>query len=110
MLDQNDLIRILTEPRNALVKQYKKIFEMDGVELEFDEDALAAIADKAIARKTGARGLRSIIETVMTDVMYDLPSRTDVRSCRVTRPVIEDGAIPELELTDGMIEKREESA
>ncbi len=88
-LDENALVRILTEPRNALAKQYQRLFEMDGVELTFDEDALRAVAHKAIERKTGARGLRAILEDVMLDIMFDIPSREDVSTCRITKDVIE---------------------
>ena len=87
-LDQEALVQILTEPRNALVKQYQKLFELDGVELEFTEDAIAAIADKALERGTGARGLRAIIEEVLLHVMYDVPSRGDVAKVIVTREVV----------------------
>ena len=88
-LDENALMRILTEPRNALTKQYQRLFEMDGVELSFDEEALRAVAKKAIERKTGARGLRAILEDVMLDIMFDIPSRDDVGFCRITKDVIE---------------------
>ena len=73
-LDRNALIDILTEPRNALTRQYKRLFEMDGVEVSFDRDALELVADMAIERKTGARGLRAILEDVMLDIMFDIPS------------------------------------
>ena len=88
-LDENALMRILTEPKNALTKQYQRLFEMDGVELSFDEEALKAVAKKAIERKTGARGLRAILEDVMLDIMYDIPSRDDIGYCRITKDVIE---------------------
>ncbi|HPU01300.1 MAG: ATP-dependent Clp protease ATP-binding subunit ClpX [Firmicutes bacterium] len=87
-LDKNALIRILTEPRNALVKQYQKMFELDGVLLEFKESSLQAIAEEAIERNTGARGLRAILEEVLLDVMFELPSREDVRQCVITREVV----------------------
>jgi len=93
-LDDRALMRILVEPRNALVKQYQKFFELDNVELEFENDALRAIAELAMKRGTGARGLRSIIEDVMLDVMYDLPSRTDVRKVVVTEDVVHKRAEP----------------
>ena len=83
-LDEDALIEILTKPKNALVKQYQKLLELDDVELEFEPDALVEIAKKAIERKTGARGLRSIIEGIMLDVMFDLPSRDDVAKCIIT--------------------------
>ena len=83
-LDKDALIRIISEPKNSLLKQYIKLFEMDGVELVFDNDALGAIAELAITRNTGARGLRSIMESIMTELMYDIPSRTDVQSVKIT--------------------------
>ena len=95
-LDKQALVRILVEPKNALVKQYRKFFEFDGVELSFTEDALQAIADQAIMRGTGARGLRAIMEEVLLGVMYDLPSRKDVRSCMVDRDVVMKGVNPTL--------------
>ncbi len=87
-LDKETLIKILTEPRNALVKQYKKLLELDGVDLEFMDDALDAIADEAMRRNTGARGLRAIIEDVMLEVMYEVPSRIDITKVLVTRDAI----------------------
>jgi ATP-dependent Clp protease ATP-binding subunit ClpX len=95
-LDELALRRILTEPRNALVRQYQKIFAMDGIELSFTKEALVAIAHKAQARKTGARGLRSILEEVMLDVMYDLPSLTNVKKCVINKEVIEGTQTPVL--------------
>jgi ATP-dependent Clp protease ATP-binding subunit ClpX len=95
-LDREALVQILTEPRNALVKQYQKLFELDGVELEFTEDAIAAIADNALERGTGARGLRAIIEEVLLHVMYDVPSRADVAKVIVTREVVVDDVAPTL--------------
>ena len=88
-LDELALRRILTEPRNALVRQYQKIFAMDGIELTLTKEALAAIAIRAQSRKTGARGLRSILEEVMLDVMYDLPSLTNVKKCIISKEVID---------------------
>ena len=95
-LSEDALVRILTEPKNALVKQYKKLFEIDNVELEFEPEAIRAIAKQAIERKTGARGLRSIIEKVMTDIMYEIPSREDVAKCIVTEGTITDSVQPTL--------------
>ncbi|RYP88984.1 ATP-dependent Clp protease ATP-binding subunit ClpX [Nocardioides guangzhouensis] len=95
-LDNAALVQILTEPRNALVKQYQKLFELDGVELEFSDDAVVAIADKAMERGTGARGLRAIIEEVLLHVMYDVPSRGDIAKVVVTREVVEDNVNPTL--------------
>ncbi len=95
-LDQAALVQILTEPRNALVKQYQKLFDLDGVELEFTPDAVQAIADKAMERGTGARGLRAIIEEVLLNVMYDVPSREDVGKVVVTGEVVSDNVNPTL--------------
>ena len=89
-LDQDALMEILTAPRNALVKQYQRMFELDGVQLEFEEDALRAIADLAVARKTGARGLRAILEDVLGPVMFDIPSAEDVAKVVITRASVED--------------------
>ncbi|HHJ7914698.1 TPA: ATP-dependent Clp protease ATP-binding subunit ClpX [Streptococcus pyogenes] len=96
-LKTSDLIRILTEPRNALVKQYQALLSYDGVELEFDKAALEAIATKAIERKTGARGLRSIIEETMLDIMFEIPSQEDVTKVRVTKAAVEGKSKPVLE-------------
>lgn len=100
-LDEGALIEILTKPKNALVKQYQKMLELDDVELEFEEDALTEIAKKAIERKTGARGLRSIIESIMLDVMFDLPSRDDIQKCIITKETVTDQKPPKLLLADG---------
>ncbi|HBQ85048.1 MAG TPA: ATP-dependent Clp protease ATP-binding subunit ClpX, partial [Syntrophomonas sp.] len=83
-LDEGSLVKILTEPKNAVTKQYKKLFELDGVDLEFMEDSLQAIAEEALRRNTGARGLRAIIEDVMLDVMYEVPSRMDITKVVIT--------------------------
>ncbi len=99
-LDEEALVKILAEPKNALIKQYKKLFEIDNVELEMDEEALKAIAKKAIERKTGARGLRSIVENIMLDVMYDIPSRDDIEKCIVTKETVENNTEPTLVLSD----------
>ena len=88
MLDRDALIRILTEPKSAIVKQYKKLLELDGVELEFEQDALEQIADITLERKTGARGLRAIMENVMMDTMYHVPSDEDIKSCLITKDVV----------------------
>ena len=93
-LDRDALIQIVTKPRNALVKQYKKLFELDGVELEFQEEALEAIVDKAIERKTGARGLRAILEDIMRDIMFDIPSNPNIEKCIITRETVVDGVEP----------------
>lgn len=109
-LDHDALVRILTQPKNALVKQYGKLLEMDGVSLEFKEEALIAIADEAIRRNTGARGLRAIMEEIMLNVMYDLPTRTDVTKCIVTKDTIIKRIEPELITIDSKKIKQEESA
>ena len=93
-LDREALVKILSEPKNALVKQYTRLFEMDAVELEFTEDALEAIADQAIHRGTGARGLRAIMEEVLLPVMYDIPSRDDVAKVVVTKETVQDNVLP----------------
>jgi ATP-dependent Clp protease ATP-binding subunit ClpX len=93
-LDRDALIRILREPKNALVKQYQKLFDMDDVELTFDDDAIEAIADKAFERKTGARGLRSIMESVMMDTMFDIPSDDTVEECIITKEAVEGNESP----------------
>ena len=95
-LDKDALIKIATEPKNALVKQYQKLLEMDDVELEFRQDALEAIVDKAIERKTGARGLRSIIEEIMRDIMFDVPSTPNIAKCIITKETVLDKKAPEL--------------
>jgi ATP-dependent Clp protease ATP-binding subunit ClpX len=99
-LDREDLIQILLEPKNALIKQYQRFFKFDDIELVFTDDALGAIADKALHRATGARGLRSIIEVALLNVMFDLPSRTDVNKCVVTKETIEKDLDPTL-VTEG---------
>ena len=90
-LDRKALIKITTEPKNALVKQYKKLLEMDDVELEFEQEALEAIVDKAIERKTGARGLRAIIEDIMRDIMFEIPSNEKIEKCIITKSTVENG-------------------
>jgi ATP-dependent Clp protease ATP-binding subunit ClpX len=107
-LDEQALVRILSEPKNALVKQYQKLLEMDNVKLEFEQGALEEIAREAIKRNTGARGLRAIIEGIMLDVMYEVPSRDDVGSCVITEKVVKEKIVPELTAKKG--KKKEESA
>ncbi|MFD1735997.1 ATP-dependent protease ATP-binding subunit ClpX [Bacillus salitolerans] len=102
-LDEDALVEILTKPKNALVKQYQKLLELDDVELEFDEDSLREISKRAIERKTGARGLRSIIEGIMLDVMYDLPSRNDIEKCVITLETVKGTSTPKLVLKDGTV-------
>ncbi|TQS76124.1 ATP-dependent protease ATP-binding subunit ClpX [Ornithinibacillus gellani] len=108
-LDKDALVQILTQPKNALVKQYSKLFQMDNVELEFEEDALTEIAKRAIERKTGARGLRSIIESIMLDVMFELPSREDIEKCVITKEtVVSETGSPKLIFHDGTIKEENE--
>ena len=85
---------ILVEPRNALVKQFQRFFSFDGIELVFSEDSLTAVAEKGLARETGARGLRSIIEEILLEVQFELPSRRDVKKCVVTKETVEKGLRP----------------
>ena len=99
-LDEKALVNILTEPKNALVKQFSKLLEMDGVQLEFEDDALTEIAKLAIERKTGARGLRAILESIMLDVMYEVPSRSDVKKCVITKDTVRNAKVPMLILGD----------
>ncbi len=108
-LDSEAFVRILTEPRNALVKQYQKIFEIDGVTLEFKESCLLAIAEEAMKRNTGARGLRAILEEILLDVMFDLPSRGDIERCVMTKEVVTNKENPIL-ATKNKRKKKEESA
>jgi ATP-dependent Clp protease ATP-binding subunit ClpX len=107
-LDREALVNILTRPKNALVKQYQRMFEIDGVELEFSEDALEAIADQAILRGTGARGLRAIVEEVLLPVMFDVPSRDDVARCLVNREVVLENVNPTLVPREAPVRKPRE--
>jgi ATP-dependent Clp protease ATP-binding subunit ClpX len=100
-LTREDLVQILGEPKNALVQQFQQFFKFDNVELVFTDDALWAIADKALERETGARGLRSIIELALLDVMFELPSRTDVTKCVVTKETITQNLKPTLVTSAG---------
>lgn len=97
MLDRDALIRILTEPRNAIVKQYQKMLELDGVELTFDKEALEAVAETSLKRKTGARGLRAIMENIMMDIMYKAPSDDTLKACRITEGAVTGIGEPECE-------------
>ena len=108
-LDKDSLIRIITEPKNALVKQYKKLFELDDVELKFTQDALSAIVDKAIERKTGARGLRSIIEEIMRDVMFDIPSNPNIEKCIITKETVLNKECPQLVICPNKELKKEKN-
>ena len=93
LLDEDALVRILTEPKSALVKQYQKLFSMDGVELTFDDDALKAMAHLAIERETGARGLRAIMENVMMDTMYEMPSDDSIKKVVITKEMVDDNLL-----------------
>lgn len=109
-LDKNALISILTEPKNALVKQYKELFKMDNVELEIEKEALEEIASRAMEINTGARGLRGILESTMTDVMYEIPSRTDIKKCVITKDTIINKSDPKLVLTKKLINDKENAS
>ncbi len=115
-LDEDALIRILTEPKSAITKQYKRLFELDGIQLDFEDEAITAIAKKALERKTGARGLRAIMEDTMMDMMFKLPSEEQVERCLITKDVVEksgepiltygDRALPTKRLLQGRFPKR----
>jgi len=99
-LTEDALVEIITKPKNALLKQYKKLFSMDNVELEIEDEAIRRIASKALEKKTGARGLRNIMETIMTDIMYEIPSRKDVQKCIITKATVDEEVRPTLVLLD----------
>ena len=105
-LDKDALINIVTEPKNALTKQYKKLLELDGVELEFEQEAVEAIVDKAIERNTGARGLRSIIEDIMRDIMFDIPTNPKIEKCIITKDTVEKKTGPQLIINENKVTKR----
>lgn len=105
-LDREALIQIVTEPKNALVKQYKKLLELDDVELEFEKEALNVIVDKAIERNTGARGLRSIIEDIMRDIMFEVPSNPKIEKCIITKETVESGKPPKLVINEEKVAKK----
>lgn len=109
-LSKEALIKIITEPKNALIKQYKKLFDIDDVELEITDDAVEAIAEKALERKTGARGLRGIMEKIMTNIMYEVPSRDDVSKCIITKETVTEEKDPDLVLADRHTEEKEVTA
>ena len=109
-LDKEALIKILKEPKNALVKQYTKLFEIDGVELEFEDEALNAIVEKAIERKTGARGLRSIIEEIMRDIMFEIPSNPNIEKCIITKETVKNGEAPRLVINNNREVTKKEKA
>lgn len=106
LLDKEALVRILTEPKNALIKQYQKLFEIDDVKLEFDQDALIEVARLAVERKTGARGLRSIMESVMMDLMYEVPSDSNIGICTITKDVVDKTGEPELIYRDTAVPRK----
>ena len=106
LLDEEALVQILSKPKNALVKQYQKLFELDDVKLEFTDEALQAVAKLAVARKTGARGLRSILESTMMDLMYEIPSDNRVGICRITKEVVDKAGEPELVYRDTAVPRR----
>ena len=104
-LDRKALARILVEPKNSLIKQYKKLFEFDNVELEFTDDAIDAIVGKAIERNTGARGLRSIIEEIMTDIMFEIPSNRQIAKCTVNKDTVLNNSKPEVVIDETRVQK-----
>ena len=106
LLDVHSLSRILTEPKNALTKQYEKLFELDGVKLEFTPEAIEEVAKLAVERKTGARGLRSILESVMMDLMYEIPSDNNIGICTITRDVVDKTGEPELVYRDTAVPRK----
>lgn len=106
LLDEKALVEILSKPKNALTKQYQKLFELDDVKLEFTQDALAEVAKQAVARKTGARGLRSILESVMMDLMYEVPSNNNIGICTITRDVVNGTGEPELVYRDTAVPRK----
>ncbi len=108
-LTREDLVSILVEPRNALVKQFQRFFSFDGIELVFSDDSLTAVAEKGLERETGARGLRSIIEEILLEVQFELPSRRDVKKCVVTKETVEKGLTPTL-VTEAAPEEQDEEA
>ena len=107
-LDRDTLIEIVTKPKNALIKQYQKLLQLDDVELEFEQEALESIVDKAIERKTGARGLRSIIEEIMRDIMFEIPSNPKIEKCIVTKKTVTDQEPPTLVINENKVVKKEE--
>ena len=108
-LDKKALLEIITKPKNSLIKQYKKLFEIDNVELQFEDEALELVVNKAIERKTGARGLRSILEDIMRDIMFEIPSNPMITRCIITKETIENGEKPIITVDENNI-KRENIA
>ena len=112
-LTEQELIHVLTTPKNAIIKQYQKLLAIDGIILSFDDDALQTLAKKAYKRKTGARGLRAILEQIMLDVMYELPQNKEIKEYRITREIIESGDVKildQLELTTRKNNRKKRSA
>lgn len=105
-LDKDVLIKILVEPKNSLIEQYKKLFEIDDVELEFEKEAIEAIVNKAIERKTGARGLRSIIEEIMRDIMFEIPSNPNIEKCIITKATVLENASPEIVINENKKQRK----
>ena len=105
-LDGEALVNIVTKPKNALTKQYKKLLELDGVELEFEQEALDSIVEKAIERNTGARGLRSIIEDIMRDIMFDIPTNPKIEKCIITKETVENKTAPKLIINENKTTER----
>ena len=106
-LDKEALIKILEEPKNALIKQYKKLFELDGVELDFTRDAIDSIAEKSHERNTGARGLRAIMENVMMEIMYIIPSDPTIKECLITKEVVDEKAEPDIKYGEAKEPKKQ---
>ena len=109
-LDREALANIVTKPKNALVKQYQKLFELDNVTLEFEPEAINLIVDKAIERKTGARGLRSIIEEIMRDIMFEIPSNPNIEKCIITKETVKNGEAPRLVINNNREVTKKEKA
>lgn len=105
-LDRKALVEIVTKPKNALTKQYKKLLQLDDVELEFEKEAIDAIVEKAIERNTGARGLRSIIEDIMRDIMFDIPSNPKIEKCIITKETVENKTPPKVIINENKVEKK----
>ena len=109
-LDSKALVRIMKEPKNALIKQYQKLFELDDVKLSFEPEAIEAIAEQALERKTGARGLRSIMEKIMMNIMYEIPSDETIESCVITKEAVEGTSQPFVVHREALIAEREKKA
>ena len=105
-LSEDALVKILSQPKNAIIKQYQALFDLDGVKLEFTDDALGAIAHLAVERKTGARGLRSIMESIMMNIMYEIPSDSSIGICTITKDVVEGNSEPELVYRENTVPRK----